>query len=87
MRSLTAAELLALDYKEVTVGNLRVGLPGIFTSLTDFVSRAGRGHGAASLLTDFMAVHDVDVIVGLTRAPKDSKGGKGLLMISRPGER
>lgn len=74
VQHLRAADLLALDYKEACVGpaegpRYRLGCAAVFTSMGDFIDRAGGPAGLAAVMAQFGEERGVDVVMAITAAP------------------
>ena len=71
---LTAAQLIALDYKSAVAGDgTKIGAASILTPFGDFEARAGGSEALAALLREEASSRDVDVLFAMCQTDPISK--------------
>ena len=71
---LSAAQLIALDYKSAVAGDgTKIGAASILTPFDDFESRAGGAEALAALLREEASSRDVDVLFAMCQTDPSTK--------------
>ncbi|KAL1514581.1 hypothetical protein AB1Y20_003675 [Prymnesium parvum] len=79
--SLSAFDLLRLDYKQASSGGWAVGVSAIFTPLDELIARAGGRDRLAEAMRSFASSKSVDLFVAVA-ATDDDKGLKGVSLLA-----